>query len=68
MAAEKKTHRKPAIIVTHSDHERLSRLAEAHAARNPEVSERCSTSARIGSSFSSKCAKSQSPSVRFLLE
>ncbi|MBB4351574.1 nucleoside diphosphate kinase regulator [Aliirhizobium cellulosilyticum] len=39
MAAEKKTHRKPAIIVTHSDHERLSRLAEAHAARNPEVSE-----------------------------
>ncbi|WP_159952343.1 nucleoside diphosphate kinase regulator [Rhizobium sp. 18065] len=39
MATEKKSHRKPAIVVTHSDHERLSRLAEAHMARNPEVSE-----------------------------
>ncbi len=38
MAPEKKTHRKPAIIVTLSDHKRLSRLAEAHAARDPEVS------------------------------
>jgi len=39
MAPNKKTHRKPAITVTRSDHERLSRLAEAHALRNPEVSE-----------------------------
>ncbi len=39
MAPIKNTHRKPAIIVTQSDHERLMRLAEAHASRNPEVSE-----------------------------
>ncbi|MCJ7995442.1 nucleoside diphosphate kinase regulator [Rhizobium cremeum] len=39
MAPEKKLHRKPPIIVTRSDYERLSRLAEAHASRNPEVSE-----------------------------
>lgn len=39
MAPEKISHRKPAITVTQSDHERLSRLAEAHAARNPAVSE-----------------------------
>lgn len=39
MAPNKTTHRKPAITVTHSDHERLSRLAEAHAARNPDVAE-----------------------------
>lgn len=38
MAPEKKTQRKPAIIVTRSDHDRLSRLAEAHAQRDPEVS------------------------------
>ena len=38
MAPEIKRHRKPAIIVTRTDHERPSRLAEAHAARNPEVS------------------------------
>lgn len=39
MALEKKRHRKPAIILTTTDHQRLSRLAEAHAVRNPEVSE-----------------------------
>ena len=39
MAPNKNTRRKPAIIVTQSDHERLSRLAEAHADRNPDVSE-----------------------------
>lgn len=39
MAPEKKRHPKPAIILTRTDHERLSRLAEAHALRNPEVSE-----------------------------
>lgn len=39
MAPNKNTHRKPAIIVTQSDHERLVRLAEANSARNPEVSE-----------------------------
>lgn len=38
MAPEKKTRRKPAITVTLSDHKRLSRLADAHAARDPEVS------------------------------
>lgn len=38
MAPETKRRRKPAIIVTRTDHERLSRLAEAHAARNPVVS------------------------------
>jgi regulator of nucleoside diphosphate kinase len=39
MAPKNKTHRKPAITVTRSDHERLWRLAEAHADRNPDVSE-----------------------------
>ncbi|MGF9566809.1 nucleoside diphosphate kinase regulator [Neorhizobium sp. BT27B] len=39
MAPEKKTHRKPAIVVTRYDHERLSRLAESHAARHPKVSD-----------------------------
>jgi len=34
-----KTNRKPAIAVTRSDHERLWRLAEAHAARNPETAD-----------------------------
>jgi hypothetical protein len=33
MAPGKVTHHKPAITVTQSDHERLSRLAEAHATR-----------------------------------
>ncbi|MBU1312834.1 nucleoside diphosphate kinase regulator [Pseudorhizobium marinum] len=39
MAPEERSHRKPAITVTQSDHDRLSRLAEAHAARSPAVSE-----------------------------
>lgn len=39
MAPEEKTHRKPAIVVTRYDQERLSRLAESHAARNPKVSD-----------------------------
>ncbi|CAD7038299.1 nucleoside diphosphate kinase regulator [Pseudorhizobium endolithicum] len=39
MAPETKTHRKPAIIMTRSDHERLWRLAESYAARNPEVAD-----------------------------
>lgn len=38
MAPEKKINRKPSITVTRSDYERLSRLAEAHAQRDPEVS------------------------------
>ncbi len=37
MAPQKKIQRKPAIIVTRSDHDRLLRLAEAHAQRDPEV-------------------------------
>ncbi|MBB5278767.1 hypothetical protein HNR26_004881 [Rhizobium rosettiformans] len=37
MALEKKRQRKPAIILTRTDHERLYRLAEAHAGRNPDV-------------------------------
>lgn len=39
MAPNQKTHRKPAIVVTRYDQERLSRLAESHAARNPKVSD-----------------------------
>jgi len=39
MTTDTKRHRKPAIVLTKTDHERLSRLAEAHALRNPEVSE-----------------------------
>jgi regulator of nucleoside diphosphate kinase len=39
MAPEQKTLRKPAIIVTRFDYERLSRLAESSAARTPEVSD-----------------------------
>ncbi|THV20845.1 nucleoside diphosphate kinase regulator [Peteryoungia ipomoeae] len=39
MALEKKRQRKPAIILTQTDHERLFRLGEAHANRNPDVSE-----------------------------
>lgn len=39
MAPETKRQRKPAITLTHSDHERLSRLAEAYAARNPDVAD-----------------------------
>lgn len=39
MAPEQKRHRKPAIILTKTDYERLSRLAEAYVSRNPVVSE-----------------------------
>lgn len=39
MAAEKKRHRKPAITMTRSDHERLTRLAESVADRNEAVAE-----------------------------
>ena len=39
MAAEKKRHRKPAITMTRSDHERLTRLAESIADRNEAVAE-----------------------------
>lgn len=39
MAPEIKRQRKPAITMTRSDHERLSRLAESYTARNPEVAD-----------------------------
>lgn len=39
MAPGKKTHRKPAITMTRSDHERLNRLAETYLDKNPEVAE-----------------------------
>ncbi|MBX9451874.1 MAG: nucleoside diphosphate kinase regulator [Mesorhizobium sp.] len=39
MAADNKKHRKPAISMTRSDHERLSLLAESFAERNPAVAE-----------------------------
>ena len=39
MAPDKKTHRKPAITMTRSDHERLWRLAESHTDRNPEIAD-----------------------------
>lgn len=39
MAPKNKTHSMPAITVTRSDYERLSRLADAHAERNPQVAE-----------------------------
>ncbi|MEC9463081.1 MAG: nucleoside diphosphate kinase regulator, partial [Pseudomonadota bacterium] len=39
MTTDTKRHRKPAIVLTKTDYERLLRLAEAHALRNPEVSE-----------------------------
>jgi len=39
MASNTKRHRKPAITMTRSDHERLSRLAESHLDRNAEVAE-----------------------------
>jgi len=38
MAPETK-RRKPAITVTRSEHARLSRLAESHASRNPDVAD-----------------------------
>jgi regulator of nucleoside diphosphate kinase len=39
MAPDGTRHRKPAIRVTRSDLERLSRLAESHSARNPDVAD-----------------------------
>ncbi|PVB63295.1 nucleoside diphosphate kinase regulator [Labrenzia sp. 011] len=39
MAPQKKKHRKPAITVTRSEHERLSLLAETHAARDEDLAE-----------------------------
>lgn len=39
MAPETKRQRKPAITMTRSDHERLSRLAESWSARNPDVAD-----------------------------
>ena len=39
MAPDIKKHRKPAITMTRYDHERLLRLAESHASRNPEVAD-----------------------------
>ncbi|WP_342585723.1 hypothetical protein [Rhizobium acidisoli] len=34
-----KTSRRPAIIIGRSEHGRLIKLAEAHASKNPEVSD-----------------------------
>lgn len=39
MAPETKTRRKPAIVMTRLDHERLTRLAEASADRNAAVAD-----------------------------
>jgi regulator of nucleoside diphosphate kinase len=39
MNPETKRQRKPAITMTRSDHERLSRLAESMSARNPDVAD-----------------------------
>jgi regulator of nucleoside diphosphate kinase len=39
MAPDGMRHNKPAIRVTRSDHERLSRLAESYSARNPDVAD-----------------------------
>lgn len=39
MAPGTKKQRKPAITMTRSDHERLSRLAETYTARNPDVAD-----------------------------
>lgn len=39
MAPETKRQRKPAITMTRSDHERLSRLAETWSVRNPNVAD-----------------------------
>jgi len=39
MTSGPKRLRKPAITMTRTDHERLSRLAESYAARNPEMAE-----------------------------
>lgn len=39
MAPETKKQRKPAIKMTRSDHDRLSRLAESYFERNPDVAD-----------------------------
>lgn len=39
MAPTTHRHRKPAITMTRSDHERLWRLAESYALKNPEVAD-----------------------------
>ena len=39
MAPENKRQRKPAITMTRSDRERLWRLAESYAVRNPDVAD-----------------------------
>lgn len=39
MATATKRHRKPAITISHSDHEKLNRLAESIADRNPDVAD-----------------------------
>jgi regulator of nucleoside diphosphate kinase len=39
MAPDYKRQRKLAISITHSDYERLSRLAQSYAARNPDVAD-----------------------------
>src|ERR1700754_2973166 len=39
MTPATKSHRKPAIAMTRSDHESLTRLAESFANRNPDVAD-----------------------------
>jgi regulator of nucleoside diphosphate kinase len=39
MAPNNKRQRKPAISITRSDYERLSRLAQSYAVRNPDVAD-----------------------------
>jgi regulator of nucleoside diphosphate kinase len=39
MAPQTKKRRKPSIAITHSDHERLSRLAESVSERNPALAD-----------------------------
>jgi regulator of nucleoside diphosphate kinase len=39
MAPVNKRQRKPAISITRSDYERLSRMAQSYAARNPDVAD-----------------------------
>ena len=39
MATDNKRQRKPAISITRSDYERLSRLAQSYAVRNPDVAD-----------------------------
>lgn len=39
MALPTKKHRKPGIVVTRSDHERLARLAETYVTRSPDAAD-----------------------------